>query len=40
MYGTELQLTTQDLTEIKRVAGEIQIEGDRYPANLMAIVGR
>jgi hypothetical protein len=33
-------LTAQDLAEIKRTASEIQIEGERYPENLMATTGR
>jgi aryl-alcohol dehydrogenase-like predicted oxidoreductase len=38
--AANVKLTTQDLTEIKRAAAEIQIEGERYPEHLMATTGR
>jgi len=40
LAAVDIKLTGQDLAEIERVAAEIPIEGDRYPANLMATVGR
>jgi aryl-alcohol dehydrogenase-like predicted oxidoreductase len=38
--AANVQLTEKDLGEIKAAAAEIQIEGERYPAHLMATVGR
>ena len=38
--AAEVALTADDLAEIERKAAEIQVEGERYPANLMAMVGR
>ena len=38
--AAKVKLTAQDLAEIKRAAAEIQIEGERYPENLMATTGR
>jgi len=38
--AAEVELTHADLEEIQRAAAEIQIEGERYPAQLMATVGR
>ena len=35
-----LQLTPADLAEIETASAKIQIEGERYPAHLMATVGR
>ena len=40
LAAADIKLTAQDLAEIKRAAGEIQIEGERYPENLMATTGR
>jgi len=38
--AADVELTPADLAEIQRAAAEIQIEGDRSPAQLMATVGR
>jgi aryl-alcohol dehydrogenase-like predicted oxidoreductase len=40
LAAADIKLTAQDLAEIKRTASEIQIEGERYPENLMATTGR
>ena len=38
--AANVKLTAQDLAEIKRAAAEIQIEGERYPEQLIATTGR
>ena len=38
--AAEVTLTADDLAEIERKAAEIPVEGERYPAHLMATVGR
>jgi aryl-alcohol dehydrogenase-like predicted oxidoreductase len=38
--ASNVELTSDDLAEIQRAASEISIEGERYPAHLMATVGR
>jgi aryl-alcohol dehydrogenase-like predicted oxidoreductase len=38
--AADLELTAADLAEIDRAAAEIQIEGERYPEQLMATTGR
>ena len=38
--GADVALTAADLAEIERAASEIAIEGERYPAQLMAVTGR
>ena len=38
--ATEVELTPDDLREIDEAAGQIQIEGERYPEHLMETVGR
>jgi aryl-alcohol dehydrogenase-like predicted oxidoreductase len=38
--AAELELTAADLAEIERAAAEIQVEGERYPARLLATTGR
>jgi aryl-alcohol dehydrogenase-like predicted oxidoreductase len=38
--AAEVKLTADDLAEIERKAAEIPVEGERYPAHLMAMVGR
>src|SRR5471032_3032764 len=38
--AANITLTGQDLAEIKHAAAEIQVEGERYPAHLMATTGR
>jgi aryl-alcohol dehydrogenase-like predicted oxidoreductase len=38
--AANVKLTAQDLAEIKRAAAEIQVEGERYPEQLMATTGR
>jgi aryl-alcohol dehydrogenase-like predicted oxidoreductase len=35
-----VQLTADDLAEIERTAGEIRVEGERYPPALLATTGR
>jgi hypothetical protein len=37
--AAKVELTTSDLDEIERAA-EIQVEGERYPAHLLATTGR
>jgi aryl-alcohol dehydrogenase-like predicted oxidoreductase len=36
----EVKLTSQDLATIKEAAAKIQVEGERYPAHLLATTGR
>ncbi|MHA3773691.1 aldo/keto reductase [Verrucomicrobiota bacterium sgz303538] len=38
--AVNVELTESDLAEINRVAAEIHIEGERYPADLLATTGR
>lgn len=38
--AADLVLTADDLQQIEKAAAAIRIEGERYPANLMATVGR
>ena len=38
--SANVELTTKDLATIERAAAEIQIEGDRYPPDLMATTAR
>ena len=38
--AVDVVLTPGDLAEIQKAANAIQVEGERYPAHLMAIVGR
>jgi aryl-alcohol dehydrogenase-like predicted oxidoreductase len=38
--AADVALTAADLAEIARAAAEIAIEGERYPAQLMATTGR
>src|SRR5271157_144248 len=38
--AAEIALTDGDLTEIERVAAAIHVEGERYPAHLLATTGR
>jgi aryl-alcohol dehydrogenase-like predicted oxidoreductase len=38
--AASLELGPEDLAEIDRAAAEIQVEGERYPASLMAYTGR
>jgi aryl-alcohol dehydrogenase-like predicted oxidoreductase len=38
--AAEIVLTADDLAEIGHAAAEIQVEGARYPEQLMATVGR
>jgi aryl-alcohol dehydrogenase-like predicted oxidoreductase len=38
--AASLELTPEDLAEIDRAAAQIQVEGERYPASLMAYTGR
>ena len=37
--GADVELTAQDLAEIERAASAIQVEGERYPEQLMATTG-
>jgi aryl-alcohol dehydrogenase-like predicted oxidoreductase len=38
--AADIELTAGDLAEIERTAAAIQVEGERYPAHLMATTGR
>jgi aryl-alcohol dehydrogenase-like predicted oxidoreductase len=38
--AVEVELTAADLAEIARALGEIEVEGERYPPHLMAVVER
>jgi aryl-alcohol dehydrogenase-like predicted oxidoreductase len=38
--AAEVELTAADLDEIERAAAEIQVQGERYPAHLLATTGR
>ena len=38
--AADLMLTADDLAEIERAASEIEVEGERYPAQLLATTGR
>ena len=38
--AAEVELTADDLAEIQRTAGEIVVEGERYPPALLATTGR
>ena len=38
--ATDVELTADDLAEIVRAAAAIQVEGERYPEQLMKTVGR
>ena len=38
--AARIELTADDLAEIARAAESITVEGERYPAHLLAITGR
>jgi len=38
--AADVELTAEDLAEIERAAADIQVEGERYPAQLLATTGR
>jgi aryl-alcohol dehydrogenase-like predicted oxidoreductase len=38
--AANIALTEADLAEIKRAAADIHIEGERYPAHILATTGR
>jgi aryl-alcohol dehydrogenase-like predicted oxidoreductase len=40
LAAADIALTARDLAEIERAAAEIQVEGERYPAHLLATTGR
>ena len=40
LAAADVVLTTDDLDEIEYAAAEIQVEGERYPAHLLAATGR
>jgi len=40
LAAAEVTLTQSDLAEIARLAGDIEVEGERYPAPLLEMVGR
>jgi aryl-alcohol dehydrogenase-like predicted oxidoreductase len=40
LAAAQVELTATDRAEIQRAAAEIQVEGERYPAQLLATVGR
>ncbi|PZU08270.1 aldo/keto reductase [Sphingomonas sp.] len=37
--AVDVELTTRDLEEIRQLLAEIDVEGERYPARLMAMIG-
>ena len=39
LAAADIELTADDLAEIQRAAAEIQVEGQRYPDQLMATTG-
>src|SRR3954463_4950524 len=38
--AADVELTAEDLAEIERAAADIQVEGERYPAQLLSTTGR
>ena len=40
LAAADIELTAADLAEIESAAAAIQVEGERYPAHLMATIGR
>jgi aryl-alcohol dehydrogenase-like predicted oxidoreductase len=38
--ASEVELTADDLAKIERAAAAITVEGERYPAHLLATAGR
>jgi aryl-alcohol dehydrogenase-like predicted oxidoreductase len=38
--AADIELTADDLAEIARAADAITVDGERYPAHLLAITGR
>jgi aryl-alcohol dehydrogenase-like predicted oxidoreductase len=38
--ASEVELTADDLAKIERAAAAITVEGERYPAHLLATTGR
>jgi aryl-alcohol dehydrogenase-like predicted oxidoreductase len=40
LAAAEVELIPRDLEEIERAAAEIEVEGERYPAHLLATTGR
>src|SRR5262249_42592271 len=40
LAADEVQLTANDLDAMERAAAEIEVEGERYPAHLLATTGR
>jgi aryl-alcohol dehydrogenase-like predicted oxidoreductase len=38
--ASTVELTAADLAEIERATAAIQVEGDRYPPQLQAMIGR
>jgi hypothetical protein len=38
--ASTVELMAADLAEIERAAAAIQVEGDRYPPQLQAMIGR
>jgi aryl-alcohol dehydrogenase-like predicted oxidoreductase len=40
MAAADLKLSDGDLGAIQAGLSQVQVEGERYPANLMAVVGR
>jgi aryl-alcohol dehydrogenase-like predicted oxidoreductase len=37
--AADIELTAQDLAEIERAASAIQVEGERYPEQILATTG-
>ena len=40
LAAADIELTADDLAEIERATSEIEVEGERYPAQLLATTGR
>jgi aryl-alcohol dehydrogenase-like predicted oxidoreductase len=40
LKAADVELSADDLKEIETAAAAIQVEGDRYPPQLMAMIGR
>ena len=38
--GAKVELTVQELANIQRVLDEVQVQGERYPAQMQALVNR
>ena len=38
--GAKVELTAEELANIQKVVGEVQVQGERYPAQMQALVNR